>query len=429
MYRILHVCEACCGGVGTHLHLLFGGLLRRNQDLLFVYSDSRMDAAFQDAMENLDNSSFTRVPMTIATQPSIRDSAAIARLLQISSAYKPDLIHCHSTKAGLLGRVVGRAHRVPVIYTPHAYLSMRQNSSRWVSAVCAQYERTMSRITDLTIVVSEAEKQHALALGISERKLRLIPNGIGVYRGDSVQIRRELRSSLNIRDTEVCVGTVGRFVPQKNMENLLRALAVLCSDPALKFVAVLAGDGPLREPLMRLANQLGISARIRWPGEVNGRDLMYALDLYTVSSDYEGMSVAALEALSAGLPIVSTDVGGACEIVKQPENGFIVPTKDHIALANALKRVISNSALLGRMSASSKIRSAKFSDQSMVDKTIDAYDSVVGTRDSAVRDQLMEVDAHEHSKSPLRPASGQISFGQYTAAVHTGRILQGRRKN
>jgi glycosyltransferase involved in cell wall biosynthesis len=148
-----------------------------------------------------------------------------------------------------------------------------------------------------------------------------------------------LRKELGLGDFFVWLA-VGRFYPQKDYPNMLRAFAqVVRENP--KTLLLIAGDGPLRESMENMAQGLGIERHVKFLGI--RRDiprLMNAADAYAMSSSWEGMPMVLLEASATGLPIVATDVGGNREVVLDGVTGFLVPPKDSEALAQAMLRLM-----------------------------------------------------------------------------------------
>ena len=174
-----------------------------------------------------------------------------------------------------------------------------------------RFELGLSKLCDSIIAVSREEYDHAVRLGVEASKLRLVPNGVYLeYAAE--RPRAELRRQWRLRQGEVCIGFVGRMVPQKSPETMLRAFAELCTTEATTRL-VMIGDGPLRGACHRLAVQLDIEAKIVWLGEQDAKTLMHAFDMLALTSDSEGHPLVVLEAMARGLPVVATRVGGIAD--------------------------------------------------------------------------------------------------------------------
>ena len=257
-----------------------------------------------------------------------------------------DLLHCHSSKAGLLGRLAALGTGVRVCYTPNALYSMSPKLSAPLRTIASLVESSLARFTDCVIAVSQMEYQHARQIGIPEERLSLTPNGIDtVARRPSPADRRALRASLGIGEREVCLGFIGRIAPQKAIDHLLAAFAVLHREFPAALRLVIVGEGALRPSLQSSCSAQGLDGAVAWLGECNGEEIMPAFDIFVLPSDFEGFPYVLLEALAAHLPIVSTEVGGASEAIEEGVNGFVVPRRDLTCMVDALRRLISNERL------------------------------------------------------------------------------------
>ena len=222
------------------------------------------------------------------------------------------------------------------------------------------------------IVVSSREREHAISIGIPESVLHLVHNGVERARRPA---RSCTRAELGVGRAERVIGFVGRLSAQKAVENLLEAFAVLLAKRNGVRLAIV-GEGPEEAALKRLADELGISPRVSWLGAVDGIAALPLLDVFALPSRYEGFPYVLLEALARGLPIVTTDVGGAREVVEEGVNGFIVAREAPEALARALIRLLDDDALRRRMSVAASLRADRFTLDRMVEQTLRVYESV-----------------------------------------------------
>ncbi len=190
--------------------------------------------------------------------------------------------------------------------------------------------------------MSQAGLERYIRVGaVPREKIRYIPNGVDTerFRPDSA-VRARLREELGLRDAFVWLA-VGRFEKPKDYPTMLQAFAQVLEGQR-EAVLLVAGDGPLRPAMEELAHELGIAERVRFLGiRRDVPELMNTADAYLMSSSWEGMPMVLLEASATGLPIVATHVGGNPEIVLDGKTGFLVPSKNPKALAQAMLRLMS----------------------------------------------------------------------------------------
>ncbi len=270
------------------------------------------------------------------------DLAAISRLRVWLRARAGGVLHTHN--AGAHYHAVLAATGIGfrrIINTRHSMSAPDHRHRRERLYRCA-----MPR-TDLVATVCDAARVRCAGQGVSPRGgVRAVPNGIRVetIAPTSAAARAALASTLELGDGARIVGTVGRLNPIKDQSNLVRAFAAV--QVALPTAAlVVAGDGAMLGELRSLAESLGLSSRVRFLGDRGDvQRLLSGFEVFALSSRTEGYSIALLEACTAGLPIVATDVGGNREIVAHGRNGLLVPPQDPDALAAALQAVLGKPA-------------------------------------------------------------------------------------
>jgi glycosyltransferase involved in cell wall biosynthesis len=263
-----------------------------------------------------------------------REVTALARFVR---AVRPDVVHLHSSKAGLIGRLAVRG-RVPTVFQPHAWSF---HAAGRASRAALAWERWASRWTDVTLCVSEGERDEAIARGIGG-DLRVIANGIDLqrYTPASPERRAEARQALGIGDRHRLVVTPGRLSEQKGQDVLLRAWpGIRRRHPAARLALV--GDGPLRRKLRPLAD-----ASVRFVGNVADVDRwLHAADLVVLPSRWEGLSLAMLEAMACGRSVITTAVAGARDALADG-GGAVVPVGDPARLAEAIEERLANEDLV-----------------------------------------------------------------------------------
>jgi glycosyltransferase involved in cell wall biosynthesis len=211
-------------------------------------------------------------------------------------------------------------------------------------------------------------------------RIRVIRNGIDTSRFNPAR-RETARHRLGLREEDVAIGAVGRLVPVKDQATLLAALSQLKKEGA-PFRAFLAGDGPLLDGLSAQARDGGIADQIVFLGaRADIEDVLAAYDVFVLSSVSEGLSNTILEAMSTGLPVVATRVGGADELVEHDHTGVLVPPSDSPAMAAAIRRLLENQQLRKSMGAAGRRRAeTEFSLTRMIASYEDLYLELAGMR-------------------------------------------------
>lgn len=257
----------------------------------------------------------------------VGDPVALVALARAFRRMRPAIVHTHSSKAGILGRLAARLARVPrVVHTVHGW-SFNDTQPRPVRTLYRSLERVAARATDRIVCVSERDRETGIALGIgSPDRYALVRSGIDLAEfAPRPERRAAVRAALGVAEGEILVGAVACLKPQKAPLDLVEAAAsARARDPRLRFV--LAGDGELRGPVEERARSLGLGESFRilgWRRDVP--DLLAAMDLFLLTSLFEGLPRSVLQAMSAGVPIVATAAGGTPEVVRDRETGRLVP--------------------------------------------------------------------------------------------------------
>ena len=331
--RALLVVEASSAGVGRHVIDLSHGLAELGHDVRVIWAPARSDEKFRQAMTDLEARGGSQLSLPMERGPSKSDLAVIGQIQADAAEWRAEIIHCHSSKAGAVGRIAAKRAGIPSVYTPHAYFTMSPHLSRKSELLFTFAERYLAGVGNLTICVSEFERKHAVdVLRLDPKKIVVIPNGIaGPVRAN----RDQLRADLNLAPTDQVVGWVGRMGAQKNPVLMVEAFAIARRENA-QLRLVMVGDGELREAAGAKAAELGVTSDVRFPGPADGAVMMNAFDSFALSSDYEGFPYVALEANAAGLPIASTKMGAVDELAIPGKSGFFSPVGDAGALAQQL---------------------------------------------------------------------------------------------
>ncbi len=273
----------------------------------------------------------------------LRDWAARAALRETIRQFRPDVVHTHSAKAGLLGRAVAWAERVPaIVHTVHGapFHSYQSPAARRFFIAC---ERWAARRCHHMISVADAMTNLMVDAGVAPRE-----HFTTIYSGMDVepflaadQYRLEVRRRYGFDDDAVVIGKIARLFHLKGHADLITAAAeVIQKHPQVRFLIV--GEGILREPLLARIESLGLAKHFVFAGLVPPNEvprLIGAMDALVHTSYREGLARALPQALIAGRPVVSFDIDGAREVVIPGETGFLVPPGDRRELARALSQL------------------------------------------------------------------------------------------
>jgi len=267
-----------------------------------------------------------------------RDGIALKRLFSLMRLYRPHIVHTHTAKAGLLGRIAARLAGVPIIvhtfhgHVLHGYYGPVQN---WA---LRRMERTLAWFSHRLVTVSEQVKKELVEYGVAgAERITVIPLGLDLEPYLDAGARRgEFRREMGLSSDAKLVGIVGRIFPVKNHALFLESAArIAAAEPVARFVIV--GDGLLRFALEQQARDLGIADRVLFTGWRSDLAPIYAdLDVLVVSSNNEGTPLSAIEAMAASCPVVATRVGGVPDLISDYESGRLVPPRDAKALAGAV---------------------------------------------------------------------------------------------
>ena len=304
-----------------------------------------------------------------------KDLTATVRLARFMRAGGYDVVHVHTSKAGIVGRIAARSARVPVvIHTAHGWAFNREQPLL-LRLFYVAAEWLCARLCDAIVVVASTDREVARKFGIGrDAQFTLIRSGVEVeaFR-DCPLTQAEARQRLGIPADAFVVGTVGRLSRQKAPLELLaafRLLAARCPNARLVFV----GDGPLRAELVAAIAACGLTDRVLLTGvRRDVPELMRALDVFALSSRWEGLPRVFPQAMAAGLPIVATRVDGAPDAIEEGRNGHLVDVGDMARFAERLIALANDPERRYEMGACGRERVAEFSAQRMVDQLAELY--------------------------------------------------------
>lgn len=271
----------------------------------------------------------------------LADLRALVGLVRETRRFRPHIVHTHTAKAGVLGRLAALIARTPVlVHTYHGHV-LREYFGRVQNAVFRAIERFLARHTDGLVTVSESVRADLASLDIAPAaRLRVIPLGLELDPFAETLPRGVLRGDAGFPAASPLVGMVGRLAPVKDVPTFLRAARLLHERrPDVRFSLV--GDGPDRPALEAEAATLGLAEVLRFHGWRRDLPAVYGdLDVVVNASRNEGTPVALIEALAAGRPVVATAVGGTPDVLQAGRHGALVPPQSPEALAAAIEAAL-----------------------------------------------------------------------------------------
>jgi len=316
------------------------------------------------------------LPFLLRRINPVYDLLALFSLYVFLIKENPTIVHSHTSKAGLLGRLAAKLAGVPIIvHTPHGHVFFGYFGPL-KTKIFILLEKLASRITDKIATLSNREKEDYILFKIAEEdKLSVICSGIGLnkFKESLLSEKQNLKKELGIPQNSLIVGTAGRLVPVKGPEFLIKAAKYIISKyPDTYFI--FTGDGPLENALNRKAREMGISENIiflGWRDDV--AKIISIYDIFVLPSLNEGMGRVLAEAMALGKPIVASNTGGIPDLVIHGKNGFLVPPKNPKELAKYIQVLIEDKDKREKMSLKGKEMSLNFSAEIMIEKIASLY--------------------------------------------------------
>ncbi|HKQ43988.1 MAG TPA: glycosyltransferase [Rhizomicrobium sp.] len=367
--KICFISEPLDAGVGRHVVEAGCELANRGHEVHVLYSPLRLDPHFLATIQRQSSMRCHAIAMPRSIGPA--DIPAFLRIRKYVAEHGPfDIVHGQSSKGGGYARLLKLAGLAKtVLYTPHAFITLSPAVPSAKRLLYHAIELLLAPLTAAIICSSQVEQKHGAGLGISPHKLTVIANGSAAA---PLAGRQESRAALGLPADAVVVGFIGRMEDQKAPQYLIdAALPLLPELPQLHLLMI--GDGSKRRLLENRVRDAGLADRVSWLGAVNAREFTAAMDIFALSSLYEGFAYVLIEALHAGLPIVSTPVGGSEESIMPGENGLIVPHGSPALMAAALRQLVSDPELRRAMAQASATRASRFTIAGMVDAIESLY--------------------------------------------------------
>jgi glycosyltransferase involved in cell wall biosynthesis len=371
------------GGPALHCLALSSGLNRYGFTTTLVTGSPESDEADYEKIHGTSTEGFRMVRLSrMRRVPGLSDALTLFDLVRIMRRERPMIVHTHTAKAGALGRTAACLAGVPVVvHTFHGHV-LSGYFSPWKNFLVRWIERSLAWRTTAIVTLSPSlrdelsQKFHVAPAS----KFSIIPLGRDLSEFiRASDFKGKLRRELGLTSPGILlVGTIGRLVPIKDQSTMLRAFAAMKGSNASRAHLVIAGDGELRASLEEEAAALGIAERVHFLGWRSDLPAIYAdLDLFALSSRNEGTPLSIIEAFAAGVPVVSTRVGGVADLFSGGGVGNLVPPQDPAALTRAMEELLENPDIRRKCSEAARVAGSKFTLENLFEGIAELYKSLL----------------------------------------------------
>lgn len=343
--KVIHIItRLVVGGAQENTILSCKGLRDRGYDVTLVTGP---EAGPEGSLLEAARSSRVRVVVLKSMRRNPRpilDPIALVSLVRFFRRERPNIVHTHSSKAGILGRAAGWLAGIPIIIHTNHGLPFHDRQPWIVNRFWRFIEKLVAPATAKFICVGETMKRESIEAGLAPpERHEVVYSGmdvpaVGHYRAS----RSDLRPRFGIRDSQPVIGWVGRLVDQKGPLDFVEVLDdVMPQAPDARVQIV--GDGPLRPQIESTIGKRPWADRVAFTGRVDPEmvsSYLSVMDVAVLTSHWEGLPRVAVQAALAGLPVVAYDVEGASEVIRSGETGFLVPVGDKRALARRVLDIL-----------------------------------------------------------------------------------------
>jgi glycosyltransferase involved in cell wall biosynthesis len=367
MTRVLLVHQPVDGGVGRHVSDLCAGLSANGVQVITCGPANPSGTP-----------DHVHVRLELGRAATTADAVAAARLATIVRRCKPDLIHAHSSKAGAIARLARPANpRVPLVYTPHGYSFAGFFTSKTERLAYRVAETALAPLATRTLCVCEYEAKLARQIGSGSR-VRVVHNGIGIR---PPHVRSPPSGLEQLLGRGPVVTTVTQLRAGKGIETLIDAFAIVLDSYPTAQLAIW-GDGPMLGALRGRAAATRGGRAVHFMGSAaDPVSAIVGADLFAMPSWNESFPYVILEAMSVGLPVVATAVGGIGEAIRDRVEGALVPPRDPIALAGGIGALLADREARARLGAAGYERvQTRFTAERMIEGVTGVYRDLLDGR-------------------------------------------------
>lgn len=352
--RLFHIVQ-CAGGVDCYLRMLLTHMDRSRFVQILICSLDYSKNDYQNLVDEF-------IQVDVCNSLSFRkDVKVIFQVRSLIKSRQPDIIYCHSSKAGGIGRIANIGIGIPLVYNPHGWaFNMKDTGIK--SCVYLWLERLLSPLTSQYVTISNYEKQSAIQHRVVKAdKMKVIFNGIDMDAVDKiVKSSTVTRVSLNIPKEAYLIGMVGRISKQKAPDVFIRVAASLKNIfPDVWFMIV--GDGEQRGDVERMIKESGLEGRVVITGWVDNPAAYSCLfDQAVLLSRWEGFGLVLVEYMKLGKPIVATEADAIPDLITDHENGLLVAVDNVEQAVNAIVEIRNDMSLKNRLVENGMLRAHAF---------------------------------------------------------------------
>jgi glycosyltransferase involved in cell wall biosynthesis len=365
MYKILRIHNRMIiGGPSHNVTLLSAYLSPEFETKLLV---GKKDPTEKDATYIAEQLGLVPIEITEMRRSILpfNDILAYFKVKKIIKNYKPDIVHTHASKSGAIGRLAAKTCKVPlVVHTFHGHV-FHSYFNHFMSNLIVHFERFLAKKTDAIIAISDSQRDELVNVYkiAPSSKVFTIPLGFNLDKFSTDQTTKQIifRNKHGLDGTEFTIGIIGRIVPIKNHDMFLEVAAIVKQKTKKNVRFLIIGDGELRPQIEKKSVELGLTYSYfitnpkaktdvlvtSWETEID--QVLAGLNMVLLTSNNEGTPVSLIEAQSARIPVVSTNVGGVEDVVIHGETGFITSVGDVQTFANYVLQLIEDEKLCKKM--------------------------------------------------------------------------------
>ena len=369
------------GGPSIHVINLNKGLDKKVfQSLLLCGNISDGEKSMFNEAKNSGIKLISIPELTNEHSLNLKDLKALLKIYLIIKKYKPDIVHTHTAKAGLIGRIAAHLALTPkIVHTYHGHV-LHSYFSRPKTYLLRFMEKLLALISDSLIVVSDKIKTELISYKISKpSKFNIIKLGFNLDPFlNNTLLKDNLKKELSLPNDSNLIGIVGRIVPIKNHKLFIEAAAKVVAQKENTYFLIV-GDGPLRKNIEKLSYELNINKNTIFTGWRNDLPLIYAsLDILVCSSNNEGTSVSVIEGMASGCPVITTRVGGHPDIISDGNNGYLIEPQNIDSLTKKMLQILNNPKQSAHLKENARLDAKNnFSLENLINNIENHYDDLL----------------------------------------------------
>lgn len=376
--KVLHITQTTIGGTPEYIKLFFNHIDKEKYEIYLACP------SYGPLKEEIEKLGVIVYPIEMKHDISIKDDLkAFWNLKKLIAEVKPDLVHLHSSKAGVLGKLASYVNKVPVIYNAHGW-SFSMDISNFKKYIYILIERFTSKFCDVIVNISNYEymlaKQYKIA---PDNKMITIHNGIDTNKFDSynMHLKEDILKELGIPNNAFIIGMVARISAQKDPVKFVNIAQRICERIDNAYF-VLVGDGEQRAKIENIISEYKLNDRIKITGWVNDVNKYLSIfDIAILTSRWEGFGLVIAEYMAASKPVVASNIGGIPELIADKYNGDLVNLDDIDGFVQSILILSKDEELRNRyIYNSKKILKEKFNINKLVSNHEELYIDILNNR-------------------------------------------------